>query len=251
MGENEFDLDYDVDIPIPDYDIELPEDLTFNSSLSINGGITAIPEGTRFEGDFMAFGSEYCGSLQDIPEETIFNGAVRLEALDELVELPENLLIQKDLVIINGGLKNLPEELQVNGYLDISETDITHIPDTANIKDGILVNPRRFIPNNPSLEDTKKICGLLNAAFMMPQKIECMKTYLEYMELMEAHSFDKEAAILWVGKAERNEIEGEVLSFSIAEVKSEILKSNHSQTNNQRPITKLPNDSNHLLTYQI
>ena len=80
-----------------------------------------------------------------------------LDLEDTLItSLPDNLTVNGNLDLSNTLITSLPDNLTVNGYLDLSYTKITSLPDNLTVKGGLYLSNTPIAKNEELLIKYKK-----------------------------------------------------------------------------------------------
>lgn len=87
-------------------------------------------------------------------------GNLRLGTKHIKNDLPDNLIINGDLVIINGGLNKLPDRLKIFGDLEIDECQLSSLPNNLEVGGNLYM-----VDNNISeIPPETKVKGYIYAA---------------------------------------------------------------------------------------
>ena len=129
---------------------ELPNNIIADEMVIIKTGISKMPDKIRCMESFTLidnknlteFPIQVMNKLYNDPKYkyTTYNNLTLMLFNNNIKEVPDGLIINKDLNLDRNPISELPPNLKVQGDLDIRDTNITHLPETILVMGKIKVN---------------------------------------------------------------------------------------------------------------
>ena len=136
---------------------ELPEDLIVDGELRLNGTmVEQIPKNMKVKSINFR---DSC--LKQLPENFVCDGNLTLSHIEDFHELPNNLTVNGDLDLAYTSIKKLPKKLTVKGSLNLQGTHIDSLPNNLTINGKLNISYTKIekLPENLTVNGDLDITG--------------------------------------------------------------------------------------------